>query len=693
MLGFHYLAPTLTVGCLLFGILCAVGHHYFYLSLDGRPAPTLFDNMKIAGMEVSHQQFNTAIGTTFAFLVRSLLGFAISLSYFQLVMRAMMGSGDTRTKVGHLDVLFSALENIFTLGHPALWRQRPLLFVVAAVAWFLPLASIITPATLSVGTAFPPSQLLDVPHIGLASLNMLSDMFRVANSTLENQLFYYNGPSSAVRRIVFATAAQGAILPVQAPAANSSWSFTFAAPVLQCRDLTSTTKRAIGASMLEYMLPPDQMGCAHTPGFMAWHPYNLSAESSVQDILPFKRQNGNGTIFFDDRPYNDQRYLSGSEQSGLFIAATGWSLIDRLCPDDGSQGSVEGILDHFNSSTMLKCEVHNATYHTEFSFVDGTQQVTVHTSHISEAAVIGQPGVQILSESQESAPGAACEPPTQNGTMLAAPPCFFDASLLRTLSYQAMMDSLSELLSGLVCRRNEWDLVFASNSSVANTVLTSTPELDFLEDYRTVSHPDSLFDLAQTWSERPFAGIVHQMSQHRRRSLKDAMERLFINITISLMSSPELQYNTSSAFYPPPTQVKFEMRNDIYAYSPQKLALAYGVAIGASAMIVGLGLASVIVRKASFSNNFSTIFRLSRGASTDTDFDDDDLDGRVPLPERIRQAKVSFRDVGQTKPRSGNCEALRERSAEVINVPLHVIVSEQTLCPDNVTDGGRSSQS
>lgn len=86
-----------------------------------------------------------------------------------------------------------------------------------------------------------------------------------------------------------------------------------------------------------------------------------------------------------------------------------------------------------------------------------------------------------------------------------------------------------------------------ANTSVLSTVLVKSAELAFLDktsqswghvmhhtntDNTSWSHA-SLFNQAGAWSETEI---------HSKAPLKDVIEELFQNITISLMSSPLLQY-------------------------------------------------------------------------------------------------------------------------------------------------------
>jgi len=100
--------------------------------------------------------------------------------------------------------------------------------------------------------------------------------------------------------------------------------------------------------------------------------------------------------------------------------------------------------------------------------------------------------------------------------------------------------------------------------------------------------------------------------------------------------------NTSSIYYPDKTQVHLATRENIYIYAAYKLWLAYGLAIGATALIALCGTAAIIANNASFSNRFSTILRLARGAQLSHEINQTDLSGRDPLPPYVEKAAVKF---------------------------------------------------
>jgi hypothetical protein len=81
---------------------------------------------------------------------------------------------------------------------------------------------------------------------------------------------------------------------------------------------------------------------------------------------------------------------------------------------------------------------------------------------------------------------------------------------------------------------------------------------------------------------------------------------------------------------------------NIYVYSPAFLWLPYGVSIALATVAVILGSICLVNNGASFSTSFSTILRVSGGASLTTPVREKDADGRDPLPKYLAKAELSF---------------------------------------------------
>lgn len=114
------------------GVLLATGHHLFYSNLAGSNAPTGAYN--IGGTDISKQQFNTAVGTTFAFLVKASLTLAVSIAYTQAFWHSAKGSQKGR-QLSTLDTMYSALSNILNFFQVHVWVKYPLLLLLAVIVW------------------------------------------------------------------------------------------------------------------------------------------------------------------------------------------------------------------------------------------------------------------------------------------------------------------------------------------------------------------------------------------------------------------------------------------------------------------------------------------------------------------------------------------------------------------------------
>jgi len=91
-----------------------------------------------------------------------------------------------------------------------------------------------------------------------------------------------------------------------------------------------------------------------------------------------------------------------------------------------------------------------------------------------------------------------------------------------------------------------------------------------------------------------------------------------------------------------PTTVYIYSTTTQYVYTPFRLILAYALALAATAAAVLLGLASMLTHRRTFSSQFSTIMRLTRGVGIDKLVGEAARDGTEPLPERIGEAKLRF---------------------------------------------------
>jgi hypothetical protein len=186
----------------------------------------------------------------------------------------------------------------------------------------VPIASIITPSTLSVQiTILNPSTLLQVPFLNFTTLSFAAPLLTFfedpsspGNYTV--QAYVWNGPSQAVERIAAAVTAQGVILPLTAPSPNSSWHLEFWGPSLKCGNVDDARRQRIGSNIAAYY-GQDEITCVNGRNlYISW----------FQD-LPYTSS--------DDKYYNisqsDLTSKPGSNATITIAVFPGMLSIDNTC--------------------------------------------------------------------------------------------------------------------------------------------------------------------------------------------------------------------------------------------------------------------------------------------------------------------------------------------------------------------------
>jgi hypothetical protein len=131
----HWLSPTLMLSSLVLGLLLSVGHHLFYQSLDGQH--TTKTSHSFFGSSYSNQQLNIAVGTTFAFLVRSALVLSVSTAFCQAFWKEVqrLSLDNSVTTIDRIDTIYAAPTNIVAFFTASAWIHYPALFLTALIIW------------------------------------------------------------------------------------------------------------------------------------------------------------------------------------------------------------------------------------------------------------------------------------------------------------------------------------------------------------------------------------------------------------------------------------------------------------------------------------------------------------------------------------------------------------------------------
>jgi len=109
------------IASLFSGILLALGHHLFYNRLKGQ---------LVRG--VTQQQLNIAIGTSFAFLIKTFLVVAVSIAYTQIMWKAIKKQAATLSTI---DTISQAVSSVWCLLRYSVWWKYFLLLLLACAVW------------------------------------------------------------------------------------------------------------------------------------------------------------------------------------------------------------------------------------------------------------------------------------------------------------------------------------------------------------------------------------------------------------------------------------------------------------------------------------------------------------------------------------------------------------------------------
>ena len=397
-----------------------------------------------------------------------------------------------------------------------------------------------------------PSTLLQVPYLNFTTLRFTSPLLASGADPIEGedytvQIYVWNGPSQAVNRIAAAVTAQGVILPLTAPSPNSSWHLDFWGPSLKCGNVDYARRLRLESNIAAYY-SQDQVNCVNRRNlYLSWFqdlPYPLTDDSyydvSHRDLT--SEPGSNAIITIAVLP----GLLSIEDTCGVFSP--------EVFPDEMNRSSTANLTNPLGivgqGSTMIQCQLFNSTYEADFVYVDGGQSITVNAPvKSSDEPVItfdyvGQRTADSVNGLWTSCFGLHS---TSDGTLEIPEPCGFDPAILRVIAYQAVLEAFAGILRGTLTEDNANELI--KNSSILSTTLVETKELAFLNEQTTGYLGDGAdqfgpYDLQSAltnYSNIDVSAAPQVDPLASKRSLSDALEEMFRNLTISLMSSDLLR--------------------------------------------------------------------------------------------------------------------------------------------------------
>jgi len=210
------------IGLTLLAVLAAIGHHLFYVYLDGKQV----SQVKIP------QAWVIRVGTAFAYLFKASLVAAVGIAFCQ---RFWYSARRSSLQIRSLDAMFGVLINPLKFFNADLLLRTKVLFIMAVIAWILPIAAIFSPGAM---TGFH-----RVRSVVISSPATQISMYPVPTLTLDRDIgilqlgtasFFFGG-SVGFRRFILSVMSGGEIIPWPSPCgANCTYSVSFQGPALSC---------------------------------------------------------------------------------------------------------------------------------------------------------------------------------------------------------------------------------------------------------------------------------------------------------------------------------------------------------------------------------------------------------------------------------------------------------------------------
>ncbi|KAJ5092865.1 hypothetical protein N7456_008726 [Penicillium angulare] len=657
-----FTSPVWMIVTLVLAIVIAVGHHAFFQYLNGRAVHAESNSTShAASFHISDQQLNTSIGILLALLVKGLLGASITAAFDQCAWKELIKG--RRVKIGLIDDLFIVLRNGLMILNFGLWRQYSLAMLLGTTIWLLPIASIITPGTLNVALSPTNSSLYTrVPRVDFTSMNFVNLESETVNgvtkrdATVVPDLYFeetYMSPSSEVESVVSSSAMQGRVLSVDAPAVNASWKLDFHGPAINCSTVNQTLGNAITDDVISTINASASLASGTSGrslaayGFLSWVPYDSSLNGSLpfygvnkwSSTTPTPRYSYIGPTTGSERKNSSTRGdVSWSDSSSplSFFVATFPHMQELSYKDASSMWRT--ALD----PNVVQCTLHNASYGVDFTVENGKTE-----AHITKRELLNS--IEYMDTIRVKATSSTRSDAELEDEMKSY------QEIYEFLSYQAVMESFSRLLVGSITgtfsEQNSTNTSSDSGSNVLKpnmtnlnvgsgvmlTTLSNTKELALIK--ASSNQVDARDSFATSWLKN---SADQQATNNASPSILEALEEMFQNTTLSLMSSPSFQPNYSLSASPGNISVTISSYETVYTYSKAIFWTAYGIAIGVTLIGVALGLYAYTVNHGSYVTNFSTILRVIQNANIEIPLQAEDCSGKEPIPGSIANAMISF---------------------------------------------------
>ncbi|PSN61852.1 hypothetical protein BS50DRAFT_503958 [Corynespora cassiicola Philippines] len=586
----HWTTPAMMAGLYIAGILGALGHHFFYQHLDGRPAEAQLTKIRY--------------GTALAFFVKSTLVGTVVLCYRQRIWRTFRRKAMT---INAIDGLFAATEDLTAFWNWEMICNGKLATFMALCSWLIPIASVLSPASLTSEI----STIYNHTECPVATLNFTHEAlfnFRKAelypgypmsyyNTTdmegKEGYFDYYDQPSKNARRLAVTSAYLKK--PVTHPNAsinscegswNCTYSITFTGPGYKCEEIASSN----------HPDPKEPM------------PITLNTMAPEGDHLYYAEVDMNDYV----RPQADVLPGQGvaapgyPDSTGVFESEPdlwlGYSIKTTQAYDNSSRFASKW--GNVHESKIVKCVLHHTNYTFAINYTD-----TVQYAHISSRTFLDPLIQTTLTRNEANTSAYTASPASAFVRPKEAPETY-----KLTASYHALGALLRNFLRGRI-----------SYTKIPNGEAPI---------YITES------DISET-------KLMEQSTSYVLPDLQAGVQALFEDMLLSLLSEEHFVVTTFA-----PTPCTKSRAVNVFVYHKEGLWVGYAIAVAATAVFLVVGYWSIHQNGVASDTQFSRIMVTTRNPTLDRLAVGACLGGD-PFPRELRETKLRFGVLLEEDPREG----------------------------------------
>ncbi|KUI54484.1 hypothetical protein VP1G_01868 [Cytospora mali] len=376
--------------CFMAGVLCAVGHHLYYTSLDGKPADKQTEMLRY--------------GTFLAYAAKASFSAAVVSAFKQ---RVWVTVRSRFMSISALDSMFSATESMLAMLNWDFLRDAKGAFALAVFAWTTPLVVILTgntllvePTTIVQNTTCPAARSLNFTFEELNDWRapvQIDGLFEIPvsiwnttkrNGQTDDDWFdYYTGPSPNFQQ----TAALGAFLEevvtrknaaleVCGSGYNCSYTVDFTAPGYKCTELAS----GVGSVPTNFTqesgeaIPPFGTDILLPRGNYSYYAYTTGGEYSTTQLKDV------GVAGIPNIPNSELPPHFGAFRTEPVIWV-GYVVLNR--PNKPKPTRTDPGWDDAFTPKVFACEHRETSYVATFNYTDGVQLTNI-TAHKFGAPVI-----------------------------------------------------------------------------------------------------------------------------------------------------------------------------------------------------------------------------------------------------------------------------------------------------------------